>query len=403
MHLHGYHRHIGLLLFILIAFSYVSGRVRTQESFHGPLDIDCEECHDSNDWQSINFNHDTTHFPLTGQHRDVACISCHKDLVFRGTQRECYQCHRDVHNGELGYECGRCHTTTVFTIVDNSSGFHDATRFPLRGAHLSVMCADCHKDTAKGHWKGLNTACVSCHYSDYKSTKNPDHTLSGFSTDCTRCHNETEGFISSFDHAKSEFPLTGTHKTLLCNECHKSNIFGKLQTACVSCHLTNYQQTTIPNHMIEGYSQQCDECHNTVSWNGWFDHQTFPLTGAHRNVSCTECHKNNVFSGLQTACVSCHLTDYQQTTSPNHALEGFPQQCEECHTTGSWEGEFIHRSFPIYTGKHAGKWNSCSDCHNIPGTYQQFTCFTCHSPNIHQEPYTSDQCYSCHPDGREDD
>jgi hypothetical protein len=205
--------------------------------------------------------------------------------------------------------------------------------FPLQGAHLSVMCTDCHKDADKGHWKGLNTACVSCHYSDYKSTKNPDHTLSGFSTDCLRCHNETEGFNSSFDHGKSGFPLTG----------------------------------------------------------------------AHQNLSCAECHKNNVFSGLPTACVSCHLTNYQQTTSPNHILEGYPQQCEECHTTASWKGEFIHRSFPIYSGNHAGKWSSCSDCHNVPGSYNQFTCFTCHSPNTHSRTYTSTQCYNCHPTGRGED
>ena len=36
------------------------------------------------------------------------------------------------------------------------------------------------------------------------------------------------------------------------------------------------------------------------------------------------------------------------------------------------------RYFPIYSGKHRGKWSSCSDCHITPGNYKAFECILCH-------------------------
>ncbi len=85
-------------------------------------------------------------------------------------------------------------------------------------------------------------------------------------------------------------------------------------------------------------------------------HQTtFPLTGAHISVPCATCHVNNVFAGLSTACISCHLKDWQGTTNPNHAAAAFPQTCAICHTTTNWPGAtFDHNTqtkFPL-TGAH---------------------------------------------------
>ncbi len=83
-------------------------------------------------------------------------------------------------------------------------------------------------------------------------------------------------------------------------------------------------------------------CHTTVNWSGaTFNHTTqttFPLTGAHIAVPCATCHVNNVFAGLSTACISCHLKDWQGTTNPNHAAAAFPQTCDTCHTTTNWLG-----------------------------------------------------------------
>ena len=126
----------------------------------------------------------------------------------------------------------------------------------------------------------------------------------------------------SFKPQQYAVPLDGRPRQCACAQCHKNNVFAGLPTACVSCHLTNFNGTTNPNHGAAGFSQNCAVCHASSTWQGaTFSHNNtpFPLTGAHINVApCAQCHKNNLFAGLPTACISCHLTDFNGTTNPNH-------------------------------------------------------------------------------------
>ena len=39
------------------------------------------------------FDHYTTGFPLTGEHRSLSCDRCHVGGVFKGTPRQCESCH----------------------------------------------------------------------------------------------------------------------------------------------------------------------------------------------------------------------------------------------------------------------------------------------------------------------
>ena len=69
-----------------------------------------------------------------------------------------------------------------------------------------------------------------------------------------------------------------------------------------------------------------------MQWtDGNFDHSStgFPLTGLHTVPprECTDCHINNNYNLNSTACVTCHLKDYQGTTNPNH-VTGIPQTCD---------------------------------------------------------------------------
>jgi DnaJ-class molecular chaperone len=159
----------------------------------------------------------------------------------------------------------------------------------------------------------------------------------------------------------------------------------------------------------------CSSCHTTTAWlPGTFNHSAtaFPLTGAHTAATCLSCHGDGVYRGKSTACVSCHQANYNQTTNPNHASAQFPTACASCHTTTTWLGAtFDHdsRYFPIYSGKHRGKWSSCATCHTSPTNYQVFTCLTCHEHNktsmddkhksMSSYRYDSATCYSCHPRG----
>ena len=151
------------------------------------------------------------------------------------------------------------------------------------------------------------------------------------------------GTGATFDHSTTGFPLTGAHTSVQCAQCHVNGNYNltSANTACVSCHLKDFQGATNPNHVQSGFAQTCQQCHTTTSWMGAnFDHATtgFPLTGAHTSVQCAQCHVNGNYNltSANTACVSCHLKDFQGTTNPNHVSSGFPQTCQQCHSTSTW-------------------------------------------------------------------
>ncbi|MFN8580351.1 MAG: hypothetical protein U0163_05145 [Gemmatimonadaceae bacterium] len=201
-------------------------------------------------------------------------------------------------------------------------------------------------------------------------------------------------------------------------DCHSDGVYKGKPTTCVSCHQTDYNNSTNPHHIQAGFSTLCQSCHTTIKWPGApYDHTkntTFPLTGAHIGQQCIACHASKVYKGLPTTCVSCHLTDYNNTTNPKHSTLGFPTTCQDCHTTTQWQGAtFDHdrQYFPIYSGKHQGKWSRCSDCHVNPNDYHVFECILCHEHSSkssvdsdHRQvsgyQYKSTACYACHPQGR---
>jgi hypothetical protein len=222
---------------------------------------------------------------------------------------------------------------------------------------------------------------------------------------------------ASIDHSKTRFPLTGAHQGVNCARCHTNGQYAGTPTDCVSCHRSNYNGATNPNHQAGGFSTTCQSCHTTNAWKpASFDHNTtrFALTGAHRNTDCARCHTNGRYAGTPTTCVSCHQSKYD-SASPNHRASGFPTSCQDCHSTSTWSGAtFDHdgRYFPIYSGNHRSVWgSSCATCHTNPSNYAVFACINCHEhsksstdndhKNVRGYSYDSASCYRCHPRGRE--
>ncbi|CUS99005.1 Cytochrome c7 [Candidatus Chrysopegis kryptomonas] len=320
------------------------------QSPHGEIKIDCSNCHTTSEWipikEKIDFDHSTTGFPLLDSHAGLNCIDCHKkekdgSLIFSKVESRCSACHFDFHNGNLGDKCQSCHSFKTWKLYDVVRK-HNKSRFPLLGAHASVKCESCH-------------------------LKN------------------------------------GIFQTYL------------IPLECISCHEKNYIEAKKPNHISLNFSKNCNDCHTikTVSWHGEraFHNKTgFPLTGAHAIISCDKCHQNWEFNlTLPADCYSCHKTQYEQTTNPNHQLAGFPTNCSVCHNTSSWRPatNFDHDKnfFRIYSGEHRNKWRSCNDCHINPADYKNFSCITyCHSQastdrkhrNVSGYRYESSACYSCH-------
>jgi len=372
---------------------------------------DCTLCHTTAAWQTANFDHNTTQFPLTGAHVTVACASCHGDGVFKGKPTTCVSCHQpdfdktsDPPHGTAGFAttCATCHTTTTWlgAVFD-----HNTTLFPLTGAHAPLSCASCHAD---GVFKGKPTTCVSCHQANYATTNDPPHGAAGFATTCADCHTMTTWAGATFNHSATLFPLTGAHLAASCSACHSDGVYKGKPTTCVSCHKPDYDGTNNPPHAAAGYGTDCTTCHTgTTTWQGAvFDHNTtqFPLTGAHLAVACSACHGDGVFKGKPTTCVSCHQPDYNATATPPHVAAGFNTTCNTCHSSTTWlSSSWTHDATGwSLTGVHTS--TPCASCHG-DGVYhgKSTLCATCHTPEynsttnpIHSAAHFPTTCESCH-------
>lgn len=395
---------------LFVALVVLAPTVLAQVSPHGSIEYDCQTCHATEAWEMRKdspFDHGTTGFALTGQHKTLRCASCHAEMRFEKSESSCASCHADVHREELGKTCARCHSTTSWRVTDMVQQ-HQETRFPLLGRHASVECQSCHTRASEQRFAGTETTCAGCHRNDYQNTKNPNHVAAGFSSDCEQCHRVTSyAWSQGFDHNLTSFPLTGAHSAVSCISCHQNQQFAGTPMQCTACHQSDYVGSTNPNHPAANFSTECQTCHTTVTWQGGqFDHNAtlFPLTGAHRQRSCASCHGDNVFAGRPMECISCHRPDYNAAQNPNHLVNGFPQQCETCHSTTGWlPASFDHNTtaFPL-SGRHTT--TLCQSCHingNYQLTYQD--CYQCHAvefqlpanPN-HVAGNFSHDCRPCH-------
>jgi hypothetical protein len=380
---------------------------------HGKITIACESCHATTSWKPIRekpeFNHNTqTHFALFGMHQSVACRNCHVSLEFAKAPTQCAQCHADLHRGQFGSDCQKCHTVQGWKVAVSAIQQHN-NRFPLLGAHSAATCEDCHRGAASGVFTGLSTACVSCHLKDYQSGRPLDHVAAHLPNTCDTCHSMDTWQGARFDHALfANFPLLGAHASLACTSCHVGGRFAGTPSDCFSCHVTDFTNVQNPNHVAANFSHDCAQCHTTATWaNATFDHSkmtSFPLTGAHASVTCAQCHVGGRFAGTPTACVGCHLTDFNNTTNPNHVQGGFPTTCDTCHSTTNWQGaKFDHSTtrFPL-NGAHTTV--ACEQCH-INGNFVStpLDCVGCHltdfqkttNPNHVTSGFPQD-CKLCH-------
>jgi nitrate/TMAO reductase-like tetraheme cytochrome c subunit len=379
----------------------------------------CYSCHPTGR-ESGAFNHSSTGFSLLGVHATTDCIGCHAD-GFANTSSACVDCHQPDYtqtsnpnhqNLSLAVTCADCHTSDP-DWQPASFPVHSEF-YALAGAHATIAndCAVCHN----GNYTTTEITCYGCHTENYNSTTDPNHQASGFPTDCASCHTTNNWEGASFDHNTTGFALTGAHTATSCVDCHAGN-YTNTPSTCFDCHDENYNSTTDPNHQASGFPTDCASCHTTNNWEGAsFNHDAtgFALTGAHTATSCVDCHAGN-YTNTPNTCYECHTDNYNSTTDPNHLAANFPTDCESCHTTNAWEpSTFNHDAqyFPIYSGKHGGEWNSCTECHQVASNFASFTCLTCHEHSQSRMDdehsgrsgysYNSAACLSCHPQGRED-
>jgi hypothetical protein len=302
-------------------------------------------------------------FPLVLAHAKVKCEQCHLNNKYENTPMECgVRCHEDsLHRGELGDTCSKCHSggTWKATLFDHTAD----TTWPLLGLHKTeAKCAGCHP-TRKYDKTPTTCGSAGCHLED-------DAHKGALGNQCEKCHKETgENF---FNHnTMSRFKLDGQHLTTRCAECHTSVTFKPRPTNCFGCHAE-------PAIHKGQYGTLCETCHTTKTWvdiRALHDVGDFALTGAHDNLPCQRCHKDNrPLAGSGNLCLNCHRQDdiHSNSLSP---------RCGECHTQWSFApARFDHTTV------------GC----NLTGLHRTLTCYGCHKTGSFGG--LNPTCYGCHHD-----
>lgn len=300
------------------------------------IDKECSFCHVTTSFAWIQFDHNkNTDFRLTGKHREVACLSCHVDQVFKNmpasnANPNCQGCHADPHGTKVSDDCQSCHSTEGFKLVRNFN--HQDFGWALTGRHSELSCQKCHSNHLKGDYaiattaKTLKvTACANCHMDVHKGKFGPN---------CESCHT-TQTFAVKYGdkvHDLGYFKLQGYHDRMACSECHRpdTNLQG-VGMQCNWCHEKN-------DIHVGKMGPECSDCHGQTAWlPTTFRHTTtgFRLTGAHRFAECSSCHVNQIYQGLPTDCYFCHSDSYISSVA-QHGSTGIVD-CSDCHSAISWK------------------------------------------------------------------
>jgi hypothetical protein len=124
---------------------------------------------------------------------------------------------------------------------------HERTAFPLKGAHLKLECAKCHKTDERVYPAGRGRAvqlkpmaveCRSCHQ---------DQHLGQVDARCETCHGDTTFKLTAYTHRGLADFFAGFHGKLPCIACHKkeagsfpagpgTTVRYRVGTTCKACH-----------------------------------------------------------------------------------------------------------------------------------------------------------------------
>src|SRR5581483_2105125 len=306
---------------------------------------ECASCHSVDGFKPAKFGvteHAATAYPLEGKHATLQCAQCHipkgKDTLYKIKFAQCLYCHKDEHQGQFAKapylnHCEHCHTLNGYRPSTCTSAQHKDARFVLTGGHVAVPCGDCHKESTRFQPKPTalyqydDLSCTACHEDPHRGQFKERMQIvsqAGAKAGCEACHvTSSWRDVSRFDHAKTSFPLIGTHRAVACIDCHKpANLGTKLVNADFNSTPLKCEECPADPHAAQ-FAQAgvtaCADCHNSNKWKpSLFDHDRrtpFPLQGVHRDVRCEGCHK-------ELRSVSGKSVLFYKPT---------PKECAACH------------------------------------------------------------------------
>jgi len=355
-----------------------------QDPHRGAFQGGCQNCHSTGGWKQVRpsstFDHDRTSFPLHGAHSKVECYRCHKSSNFKEPVAHglCANCHApDPHKGQFReQDCASCHTDDAWKPSLYTAARHQKSAYPLLGKHATVPCAKCHLPAGRDtQYRVKYGACLDCH----QDAHGGQFAAAPHLNRCELCHTVDGFHPSTFSlarHQQTRFRLAGGHAATPCAECHKPPAghfppgpaqykFDSL--TCDGCHRDTHQGLTVTPS-----KRGCDACHSVRSWKQVlpFDHATtkFALHGAHRAVTCVECHKpagiagerRVVFQGAPIACSGCH----EDIHGGQFSKGGAAPECTSCHGDTGWKpSTFNHETGTTFSLRGAHQRVPCGQCH----------------------------------------
>lgn len=337
------------------------------------------------------------------------CLSCHTLL------KERIENNKGLHSNKEYRQCETCHVDhlgqnyeMIYWEEEKENFDHNKAGYKLEGKHKELECSKCHnpqnildpqklKDKKKDLMRtflGLGDKCLSCHHDEHRGQ---------LKTDCLSCHN-MNGWkpAPDFDHNKTKYKLTGKHRNVKCEKCHKSVTDNKFSddnsylkfsplkfNSCLNCHTDIHKNK---------FGSNCTKCHNTSGWANYsqknFDHKKtkYPLKGEHKKLQCEQCHKPGKPLKIKkfNECKDCHR-DTHRGQFNGRIQKG---ACEECHTVNG----FLPSTFT--TAMH----EKCD--YPLEGSHLAVPCFACHKKivfsgrreKITQFSFKSTRCIDCHRD-----
>lgn len=298
----------------------IAVQMRDMVALHGEMykkdpRLQCRDCHPEHRGAQASltvmrageFPHELLGFSLNRHRLKVrneafSCADCHHEDLSTFSAGTCEACHRQIdpvfaqaHLLSFGPACLDCHDG-VDRFGKNFN--HNAFSFQLTGRHAGVACAKCHVN-ARGYGDFTVTLqdCYSCHFND-------DPHKTRFGIDCGACHTAEGWENATFDHNLSNFPLTGAHASVACEDCHTSGQFAGLSAQCAACHAD-------PEFHLGAFGERCADCHSTAAWLPARFDLSHPEprvdeegTGAnHGFTTCRTCHPATV---REYTCLACH-------------------------------------------------------------------------------------------------